>query len=115
MSDSAEQLRNEIVAALKSDDAPSDCHVDVSICLGGCDIEYGAMYDPPPLNLRHLAAIGKLFGTDDVTVNGYSVSGCETCDYGSDYGNTINVRNATRYVEEARELAKLGRIHGERR
>ncbi len=91
-------------------------HVTVVGAVDGCDIEFGKMYDPPPpLNLRHMDALGKLFGTEDVTVNGYSVEGCETCDFGSDYGYTINIRQVTNHTDAINELVKRQTIYGDRR
>lgn len=64
------------------------------------EIEVGSMYERPALSAFVIVAIADLFGTKDVNVDGYDVSGCETCDYGSDYGHRIEVKNATKNVAE---------------
>lgn len=102
-------LAAELVRIL--DPIENGCHIEVLKTLGGCDIVFGKMYDPPSINLHHLNAIGLLFGTDDVTVNGYELAGCETCDFGSDYGHTINVRQVTNHADALRDLAKRRTIY----
>lgn len=62
---------------------------------GSFVIRYGAMYDAPSLNLDKLIKLTELFGTRKIDVNGYRNRGCETCDYGSDYGHTIEVLEPT--------------------
>lgn len=68
------------------------------------EIRYGAMYQAPALNLDRLLAIGALFGTKAVDVDDYANGGCETCDYGSDYGHTIQVRRPSKNIAEAAKL-----------
>ena len=74
----------------------------------GFEIKYGAMYGRPELNLPTLMKLVELFGTEKIDVNDYAIGGCETCDYGSDYGHTITVLNPTKCVELAAELARFG-------
>lgn len=74
-------------------------------------IEYGLMYEAPVLNLTHLFKLSEIFGTQKIDVDHYSKGGCETCDYGSDYGHTIQIYDATKNVEELDKL--IGRSYGE--
>lgn len=67
-------------------------------------IRYGQEYNAPELNLRKLIELSKLFGTTEIDVDDYSQSGCDTCDYGSDYGHEIQVYNPTLHVNEIKEL-----------
>ena len=69
------------------------------------EIEYGQMYDPPPFNLGMLVKLGELLGTMEINVDNYAVGGCETCDYNSDYGHTLQVYDPTKNVEILRQLA----------
>ena len=70
----------------------------------GFEIEYSGMYSAPELNFTHLKALSELFGTDKIDVNHFAYSGCDTCDYGSSYGNTIQVYEPQRYADEAPSL-----------
>lgn len=64
---------------------------------GNIDIEYGAMYNYPELDLDKMQALGKFFGTKKIAIaDRSSRSGCETCDYGSCYTLMIQVRGAKR-------------------
>jgi hypothetical protein len=62
----------------------------------GLEITYGRMYESPELSFSILKQLSELFGTDEIDVDDYSYSGCESCDYGSDYGHTIQVYNPTK-------------------
>lgn len=63
-------------------------------------IKYGEMYEPPVLNFSTLMELSEYFGTQEIDVDKYSVGGCESCDFGSDYGHEITIRNATRNLDE---------------
>jgi hypothetical protein len=65
----------------------------------GFVITAGNMYDAPDMNFTILKAIGEFFGTDEVDVDDYSFGGCESCDYGSDYGHEIQVYNPTKNLD----------------
>jgi len=62
----------------------------------GLEITYGKMYESPELSFSILKQLSELFGTNEIDVDDYSYGGCETCDYGSDYGHTIQVYNPTK-------------------
>jgi uncharacterized alpha/beta hydrolase family protein len=36
------------------------------------------------------------FGTDEIDIDGYSQRGCETCDYGSEYGHDVEIMEPTK-------------------
>ncbi len=65
------------------------------------EITYGQMYDSPTLNFDNLLGLSELFGTPKIDVDNYSSGGCETCDWGSNYGHTIQILNITKNYEEA--------------
>lgn len=75
-------------------------HMQLRPMPDGFEIEYGQMYGAPSLSFKELKAVSELFGTDDIDVDNYRQEGCETCDWGSDYGHTIQVRGATQNVPE---------------
>lgn len=51
------------------------------------------MYDPPPLNLDILLSLAEFFGTKNIDdANRIDEPGCDTCDYGSEYGFELVVR-----------------------
>lgn len=57
------------------------------------DIDMGNMYEAPGLSLSQLIELSKFFGTENIkSGTGYSQGGCETCDYGSSYSITLEVR-----------------------
>ena len=74
------------------------------------EIEYGDMYDRPEFNLRMLVDLGEILGTLDINVDDYSVGGCETCDYGSDYGHTLQIFGPTKRVDELAALVDAGNL-----
>jgi hypothetical protein len=70
-------------------------------------IVYGAMYDRPTLGFAQLKALSELFGTDEIDVDDYSYGGCESCDYGSDYGHTIQIYNPTKNIDNFQQLKPI--------
>lgn len=70
----------------------------------GLIITIGNMYQSPELSFAKLLELSKLFGTTEIDVDNYSISGCETCDWGSDYGHEISIVNPTEYLEEIGDL-----------
>lgn len=79
-------------------------HCTIREMRNGFEIDYGRMYDSPNLNFAKLKALGELFGTEEINVDNYSESGCETCDYGSSYGHTIQITALTHHEEEMAAL-----------
>jgi hypothetical protein len=70
-------------------------------------LNYGAMYDAPTIGLERLMGLAELFGTTKIDVDDYSNGGCESCDYGSDYGHEIQIYDATKNVEELAALVGI--------
>lgn len=65
----------------------------------GFEIDFTKMYESPvDLNYQNIKVISDLFGTEDIDFDNVSEGGCETCDYGSRYGYTIQVYNATKNI-----------------
>lgn len=81
----------------------------------GYELSIGAMYESPikEFNLRTLMKLSDLFGTDEIDVDNFAEGGCESCDYGSNYGHTIQIKNPTKNVEELDELTKLDNLFKE--
>mgnify|MGYP000591318132 CR=1 FL=1 len=68
------------------------------------EITIGKMYESPcKVSFKNLVKLSEIFGTDKIDVDDYANSGCETCDYGSDYGHTIQVINPTKRIDELKE------------
>jgi len=89
-------LKDSLNAILEGGD-----YLKVSRCVGkreGFELSYGSMYDAPIISFDRLKAISDLFGTTAIDVDDYANSGCETCDYGSDYGHTIQIYEPTANV-----------------
>jgi len=59
---------------------------------GGWNITVSDMYEAPGLGLKQLIALSEFFGTLNITDERFAQGGCETCDYGSCYGFTLQVR-----------------------
>jgi hypothetical protein len=70
--------------------------------LGECayTLTVGKMYDAPGVTFELMKAMSEVFGTDSIDVDNFAHSGCETCDYGSDYGHDIQLRNVTKRLDE---------------
>lgn len=82
------------------------CHTKLILSQkeNGFQILYAQMYETTDLDFSTLMALSELFGTKQIDVDGYSQSGCESCDYGSCYGHTIDVINPTKNIEHLHEL-----------
>jgi hypothetical protein len=51
------------------------------------------MYDAPGLTFTHLMKLSEFFGTTHINdPDRFSNGGCDTCDYGSSYGFTLEIR-----------------------
>jgi len=56
-------------------------------------VRVSRMYGPPGLTFAILMALSEAFGTKQIDANDtFSDSGCETCDCGSSYGFTLDIR-----------------------
>jgi len=49
----------------------------------------GSMYEAPGLDLEKLLKLSEFFGTQRIRDERYAYGGCDSCDYGSDYGFTL--------------------------
>lgn len=59
-------------------------------------ISFTDMYEAPPITAAMLDELAKYFGTMKIDVDhNIAELGCETCDYGSAYGHTIIIKEAT--------------------
>lgn len=67
---------------------------------GTLHLKLHRMYESPGLSAEKLMALCDLFGTRKIEVDGYANGGCESCDYGSQYGHEIEVREPTKMVAE---------------
>jgi hypothetical protein len=88
-----------------------DCYLRVEKINDGYEISYGSMYESPELSFAMLCKLSELFGTKSVDVDNYSSSGCESCDYGSDYGHTIQICKITENADELNKLVGKGDIY----
>jgi hypothetical protein len=62
----------------------------------GFEIKITAMYERPfEINFSSLMKFANYFGTESIDVDNISHRGCETCDYGSKYGYTLQIFGAT--------------------
>ena len=66
--------------------------VEVSAIYNRVEITLESMYSAPSLTYYHLKALADYFETDNINDDRFSEEGCETCDYGSSYGFTLNIR-----------------------
>jgi hypothetical protein len=68
---------------------------DITFELGGSGdnwiIKYGCPYSAPEFNTEKLMQLCEKLGTFKININNYDEQGCETCDYGSDYGYTFSI------------------------
>lgn len=93
--------QNNLIKLLFSDGYRSDPHLKVYMLSENVlRITYGQMYESPTLNVKTLLELSKLFGTTDINVDDYSFVGCESCDWGSDYGHDIDIKDFTVCVSD---------------
>ncbi len=100
------ELKTEILKALNiyGDHSVYDTKCKINVTNNDVLITYGQMYESPVLNFASLVKLSELFGTQDIDVDDYGYSGCESCDYGSDYGHEISIKNITKNIEEVNNL-----------
>lgn len=71
-------------------------HLEIEVITNSEDkvqVKLYDMYGAPTLNLALLMKLADFFGTKNINDdNRYSYGGCDTCDYGSEYGFTLTVR-----------------------
>lgn len=100
----SDELKQEILDVLLPDrDSYGNRAAKMWQVADGFTIEYGQMYDSPTLGFKELLKISEIFGTTAIDVDDYSISGCESCDHGSDYGHTIQIKNPTKNLDAALE------------
>jgi hypothetical protein len=58
------------------------------------------MYEFVDCSFKILKGLADIFGTESIDVEGYSTSGCETCDFGSSYIKTFIIEKATKHTDE---------------
>lgn len=60
---------------------------------GKAAITLSAMYEPPGLTFAQLKRLSEFFETENINDDDkFSHGGCDTCDYGSEYGFTLTIR-----------------------
>lgn len=66
--------------------------------LEGVQIEFKCEYSAPQIKFSMLKALSEMFGTDHINVDEYTTNdgGCDTCDYGSSYGHTLEILKITK-------------------
>ena len=69
-------------------------------------IKHSAMYSAPTLQFAKLKKLSEIFGTEKIDVDDFGHGGCETCDYGSEYGHEITLINPTKNVNEFKSFAE---------
>ncbi len=74
----------------------SDCDVpNIEIHHNGSDrilVELYCMYESPAFNSLVIQLLCEQFGTKHINeTNRFAEGGCETCDYGSSYGFTLDI------------------------
>jgi len=67
---------------------------------GHIDLRVANMYESPGLDFAKLVALSKFFDTMNVeTESEFRYGGCETCDYGSEYGFVLRVRDGAPFAD----------------
>jgi hypothetical protein len=63
----------------------------------GYDIHIDKMYEAVQLNWETMNLVARSFETNHIDLDSYCLrGGCDSCDYGSSYRVTLNVRNHKR-------------------
>lgn len=97
---------------LSGEERHTDAEISIRKLENGIEIDYHQMYGAPSLSFAMLKKLSDLFGTDKIDVDNYGRGGCETCDYGSAYGHTIQVLEPTKNVPQFpanKELHVMGK------
>jgi hypothetical protein len=104
-------LKEEIFEALNIKDSYNgslsrrDFHFKCRKLKKGFELEFGQMYEShAEINFKTLSVLSRIVGTEEIDIDDYANSGCESCDFGSDYGHTIQILNPTLRVVELEEL-----------
>lgn len=74
---------------VEHDDSPDHLTVEVDRSVPGrVTLLIHSMYDPPGLTVAQLDGLARFFGAAHAgdAYGDHALSGCETCDYGSEYG-----------------------------
>lgn len=64
----------------------------------GFEIDMTQEYDRPTASMALLLLLAEHFGTHRIDIDEVSERGCESCDWGSRYGYTVQVYGATKNV-----------------
>ena len=59
-------------------------------------IVIGDVYNSASIVYNQLMKLSELFGTTSLNIDNYSIKGCKSCDWGSDYGHVIEITNPTK-------------------
>lgn len=73
-------------------------------------ITFGQMYSTPKFTLNQAKALQEFFDCEDIRQGQYSHSGCETCDYGSEYGHELHIVEPKKNLDILGYLVKDGKI-----
>ena len=77
-----------------SDSAYRDPKVEITRSSGLVQIHAEQMYEYLPLTFKTLSALSELFGTKNIDeISRGAESGCESCDWGSCYAWTLEVKD----------------------
>lgn len=72
---------------------PNTEKLEVIVDKEGVKLTVANMYEAPGLSFWMLKKLADFFETDDINDDDrFHTSGCETCDYGSEYGFTLTIR-----------------------
>lgn len=56
-------------------------------------VKLACMYEPPAFNIQVIMKVAEFFGTTNINdADKFEWGGCETCDYGSQYGFTLDIQ-----------------------
>lgn len=67
--------------------------LEVSVCPQRAEITVSNTYSAPGLSFSHLKKLSEFFDTDNINDDArFNHGGCDTCDYGSEYGFTLTIR-----------------------
>lgn len=67
--------------------------LEVTVRYQHAEITVLNMYSAPGLSFSHLKKLSEFFDTDNINDDArFNNGGCDTCDYGSEYGFTLTIR-----------------------
>jgi hypothetical protein len=95
--------KSELIKTITAIFDPKDyCHFEIEITQGKnqIDVRIEQMYEYVEVGFKRLLALSKVFETENIDVDEWHSGGCDTCDYGSQYVKTFQIKDSKLKIEK---------------